>query len=67
MKSFKTIAISSLYILAVVAMLLFLFRYDKTISSIEKDGKVIAYSTIKIKGYPPILLKYWPLIKRSLK
>ena len=42
MKSFKTIATASLYILAVVAMLLFLFGYDKTISSIEKDGKVIA-------------------------
>lgn len=50
MKSFKTIATASFYVLAVIAMLLFLFGYDKTISSIEKDGTVTGYSTIKIKG-----------------
>jgi len=67
MKSFKTIAIASLYILAVVAMLLFLFGYDKTISSIEKDGKVIAYSTIKIKGVPTNVAEILTTDKKKFK
>lgn len=50
MKSFKTIAVGSFYVLAVVAMSVFLFGYNKTISSVEKDGKVTGYSTIKVKG-----------------
>lgn len=50
MKSFKKIAMASFYILAVVAMLVFLFGYNKTISSIEKDGKVTGYSTMNVKG-----------------
>jgi hypothetical protein len=50
MKSFKSMAIISLYVLVVVAMLLFLCGYDKSISSIEKDGKLIGFSTVKDKG-----------------
>lgn len=50
MKGFKSVATASLYILALVAMMVFLFGYNKTISSVEKEGKLTAYSTMKIKG-----------------
>lgn len=50
MKSFKSIAIISSYLIVIVAMLVLLLGYNKTITSIEKDGKLTGFSTMKVKG-----------------
>lgn len=50
MKSFKSIAIISSYLIVIVAMLIILIGYNKTITSIEKDGQLTGFSTMKVKG-----------------